>query len=136
MAMELTKKIESRAARVGVIGLGYVGLPLVIEFCRAGFQVTGFDVDKEKVRLLGEGKSYIKHIDLGAAAVVLKDHFAPTSDFALLAGMDCIIACVPTPLNKNREPDMTYVFTTTETVPRAVSSGACTLICPGLTNSR
>ncbi len=126
--MELTKKIESRAARVGVIGLGYVGLPLVIEFCRAGFQVTGFDVDNEKVSLLKEGKSYIKHIDLDAAAVVLKDHFVPTSDFRLLADMDCIIACVPTPLNKNREPDMTYVFTTTETVSKYLKKGQMVIL--------
>lgn len=121
--MELVKMIESREARIGVIGLGYVGLPLVIEFCRAGFQVTGFDVDNEKVRCLNEGKSYIKHIDLGAAASVLKDHFVPTSDFTLLTGMDCIVACVPTPLNKNREPDMTYVFTTTETVAKYLRKG-------------
>lgn len=121
--MELVKRIESRTARIGVIGLGYVGLPLVIEFCRAGFRVTGFDVDKEKVRLLGEGRSYIKHIDLNAAAQVLRDHFVPTSDFARLSDMDCVIACVPTPLNKNREPDMTYVFSTTETVAKYLRKG-------------
>ena len=126
--MELVKMIESREARIGVIGLGYVGLPLVIEFCRAGFQVTGFDVDNEKVRCLNEGKSYIKHIDLGAAASVLKDHFVPTSDFTLLTGMDCIVACVPTPLNKNREPDMTYVFTTTETVAKYLRKGQMVIL--------
>lgn len=121
--MELVKKIESKAARIGVIGLGYVGLPLVIEFCRAGFHVTGFDLDNEKVRLLKEGKSYIKHIDLGKAADALKGRFVPTSDFTTLSEMDCVIACVPTPLNKNREPDMTYVFSTTETMAKHLRKG-------------
>lgn len=126
--MELKKKIESKAARIGVIGLGYVGLPLVIEFCKAGFNVTGFDVDKEKVKLLLKGKSYIKHIDLGPAAHVLKDRFIPTTDFAKLRDMDCIIACVPTPLNKNREPDMTYVFATTETVAKYLRKGQIVIL--------
>jgi UDP-N-acetyl-D-glucosamine dehydrogenase len=126
--VELTRKIESRAARIGVIGLGYVGLPLVIEFCRAGFQVTGFDVDNGKVALLKEGKSYIKHIDLDKVADVLEGRFAPTSDFAALSEMDCVIACVPTPLNKNREPDMTYVFSTTETVAKYLRKGQLVIL--------
>ncbi|MEK6744578.1 MAG: nucleotide sugar dehydrogenase [Nitrospirota bacterium] len=120
--MELISKIESRRAAIGVIGLGYVGLPLVIEFCKAGFPVTGFDVDPDKVTLLKQGKSYIKHID---AARIAKHSasFTPTTDFSILSGMDCIVICVPTPLNKYREPDMSFVFNTTETIAKHLRKG-------------
>lgn len=114
--MTLVDKIQDKSAKIAVIGLGYVGLPLVIEFCRAGFEVTGFDVDKEKVALLKQGKSYIKHIDASMLINDFKDHFHSTSDFSQLAMMDCIIICVPTPLNKNREPDMKYVFSTVRSI--------------------
>lgn len=120
--MNLIEKIKSKNARIGIIGLGYVGLPLVIEFCKAGFHVTGFDIDNEKVELLKQGKNYIKHIDI--LQITGNDsQFNPTSDFSLLSEMGCIIICVPTPLNKNREPDMTYVFSTTETVARNLRKG-------------
>ena len=102
--------IRMKEARIGVIGLGYVGLPLVIEFCRAGFPVMGFDIDESKVVLLNQGTSYIRHIDTSALVKALEDGFRATTDFDLLGEMDCILICVPTPLNKNREPDMTYVF--------------------------
>ena len=120
--MDLFKKIQTKEAHIGVIGLGYVGLPLVIEFSKAGFPVTGFDIDEKKIASLKKGKSYIKHIDLS----LFKPHaarFTPTSDFSLLSKMDCIILCVPTPLNKNREPDMTYVFSTTRTVAQDLRKG-------------
>lgn len=113
--MELIEKIKSKDAQIGIIGLGYVGLPIVIEFCKEGFKVTGFDIDSEKIELLKQGKSYIKHI----SSLLLTSHcrlFTPTTDFSRLSNMDCIIICVPTPLNKNREPDMTYVFDTTKTI--------------------
>jgi len=120
--MDLLQKINSKNAKIGIVGLGYVGLPLVIEFCKAGFTVTGFDIDDKKVELLKKGKSYIRHIDISR----LTDNasrFSPTSDFSKLADMDCIIICVPTPLNKNREPDMTYIFSTTENVARNLRKG-------------
>src|SRR3990170_2896459 len=120
--MALIEKISSREARVGVIGLGYVGLPLVIEFCGAGFQVTGFDVDEQKVEQLNQGKSYIKHID-AARIHQCGPRFSAVSDFSSLAAMDCIIICVPTPLNKYREPDLTYVLNTTRTVARYLTRG-------------
>ncbi|MEJ2697177.1 MAG: nucleotide sugar dehydrogenase [Candidatus Sulfobium sp.] len=115
--MDLLAKIRSKEAKVGVIGLGYVGLPLVIEFCKAGFHVTGFDIDEEKVESLKQGKSYIGHI----GSALLAPHaslFTPTNDFSLLSDTDCIVICVPTPLNRNREPDMTYVLETTKSVAR------------------
>ncbi|MEW6586172.1 MAG: nucleotide sugar dehydrogenase [Nitrospirota bacterium] len=120
--MELIRRIRSRDAKIAIVGLGYVGLPLVIEFCKRGFPVTGFDVDQGKVDLLKQGKSYIKHISLSH----LRSHllrFTPTSDFSQLSAMDCVILCVPTPLDKNREPDMTYVFTTTRTVAQHLRKG-------------
>jgi UDP-N-acetyl-D-glucosamine dehydrogenase len=120
--MYLISKIESREAKVGVIGLGYVGLPLVIEFCKKGFYVAGFDIDAEKVKLLKQGKSYIKHIDLSLLAPH-DSRFTPTDDFSRLSEMDCVIICVPTPLNKNREPDMTYVFQTTKTIAQYLRKG-------------
>ena len=121
--MTLIDKINSRSAKIGVIGLGYVGLPLVIEFCRAGFGVCGFDVDETKVNLLNAGKSYIRHIDLSAVANELKGRFIATSDFAKLATVDCIIICVPTPLNKNREPDMRFVFKTAQNIAKYLRKG-------------
>jgi UDP-N-acetyl-D-glucosamine dehydrogenase len=133
--MNLVTKINSKSAHIAVIGLGYVGLPLVIEFCRAGFNVTGFDIDEQKIALLRQRKSYIRHIDAATLAPFLPplprrerdgvrvkgesaapSRFTPTSDFSRLAAMDCILICVPTPLNKNREPDMRYVFDTTRTI--------------------
>jgi len=114
--MSLITRIKNKKANIAVIGLGYVGLPLVIEFCRAGFNVTGFDVDSEKVSMLKKGKSYIKHIDPSILVNDFKEYFQPTNDFSLLKKMDCMIVCVPTPLTKNREPDMQYVFNTTRTI--------------------
>src|SRR5512135_2450973 len=127
--MNLAEKITYKKAQIGIIGLGYVGLPLVIEFCKAGFNVTGFDIDANKVTLLKKGESYIKHIDRSRIAPLVHPlpkgpaPFSPTSDFARLADMDCILVCVPTPLNKNREPDMTYVFNTTREIARNLRKG-------------
>jgi len=120
--MTLLQKINAKKARIGVIGLGYVGLPLVIEFCKSGFNVTGFDVDSKKVELLKKGRSYIKHIASSNLALCAK-LFAPTTDFSRLSEQDCIIICVPTPLSRNREPDMSYVFNTTAMVARYLKKG-------------
>ncbi|MCK9274569.1 MAG: nucleotide sugar dehydrogenase [Syntrophales bacterium] len=116
----LIEKITARSARVGVIGLGYVGLPLVIAFVKAGFSVTGFDIDEAKVAALNEGKSYIRHIDIAPLMNLGDRVFAATSDFSKISDVDCILICVPTPLNKNREPDMRFVFATAESIVRYV----------------
>lgn len=134
--MSLIEKIIAREANIGVIGLGYVGLPLVIEFCKADFPVTGFDIDPVKVEKLQQGKSYIKHIDLSSILPgnapefstqtpgrKAKISFAATSDFTLLKHMDCIVICVPTPLNKHREPDMSFVFNTARSIARHLRKG-------------
>ena len=120
--MNILNKIRNNTAEVGIIGLGYVGLPLVIEFCRAGFNVTGFDVDPRKIELLKKGRSYIKHIP-ASHLTAHASRFTPTTDFSRLSEMDCIIVCVPTPLNKNREPDMSYVFNTGRTIVQHLRKG-------------
>lgn len=120
--MKLKEKIEKKKAKIGVIGLGYVGLPLVIEFSKKGFQVVGFDIDENKVKKLRAGKSYIKHISEDSIKEISKS-FQPTTDFSKIKEVDCIIICVPTPLNKYREPDMTYVFNTAKEVSKNLKKG-------------
>ncbi len=120
--MDLVEKIRSKTAHVGVIGLGYVGLPLLIEFCKAGFPVTGFDVDAKKVESLNQGRSYMKHID-GSRIAQCGHPFPATTDFSSLSAMECIVVCVPTPLDRNREPDMSFVFNTMEVISRYLTKG-------------
>ncbi|MFP4107107.1 MAG: nucleotide sugar dehydrogenase [Phycisphaerae bacterium] len=117
MASKLLDKINSGDAIVGVVGLGYVGLPLVREFTRGGAKVIGFDVDPEKIELLMAGKSYIKHIATETVQEMVDGgNFEATTDFDRLSEPDCILICVPTPLTKMHEPDMTYVVATAESV--------------------
>lgn len=122
--MDLVKKIALKQAVVGVIGLGYVGLPLSIEFARAGFRVIGFDISQEKAALLSNGRSYISYIPSARIReVVSKGALLPTTDFSRLRDVDCIVVCVPTPLNKNREPDLTYVFETARSIATYLRKG-------------
>ncbi|MEW6327784.1 MAG: nucleotide sugar dehydrogenase [Thermodesulfobacteriota bacterium] len=115
--MTLLNRIKKRQAQVGIIGLGYVGLPLVLEFVRAGFPVTGFDIDATKTRAIEAGKSYIRHIPGSRIKEALSTgRLGCTTDFSRLKEMDCILICVPTPLNKYREPDLSYVFSTTQSI--------------------
>lgn len=118
----LIDKIKSRDAKIALIGLGYVGLPLVIEFCKAGFKVIGLDIDEEKIKVLKEGKSYIKHINSDKIKEILP-RFEPSTDFSKLTEADCILICVPTPLNRHREPDMSYVFNTSKTIAQYLRKG-------------
>jgi UDP-N-acetyl-D-glucosamine dehydrogenase len=122
--MDLGNKIKDKTAAVGVIGLGYVGLPLVMAFEKAGFRVVGFDLDEKKVAQLNVGKSYIKHISSDRTKA-LREHkrFRATTNFSLLRDVDCIIICVPTPLNKQREPNLSYVFNTTRTISQYLRKG-------------
>ena len=109
------QKIKEKEAHIGIIGLGYVGLPLAIEFCKAGFSVTGLDIDQEKIDLLAQGKSYIKHIpDKSINYLSQEGKFKGGTDHSLISHLDCILICVPTPLNKNREPDMSYIILTAQ----------------------
>lgn len=120
----LNALFASARARVGIVGLGYVGLPLVLSLADKGFTVAGFDVDQERVAQLNNGNSPIKHID-GAhiAQIRQNEQFEATNDFSRLADMDAILICVPTPLTKQREPDLTYVVETTRAIARQLRRG-------------
>ena len=108
--MNFKTKIENREAQIGVIGLGYVGLPLAMEFVRAGFQVTGIDVDQEKVKKLNRGENYIQDVeDVSVANAVAINQLSATSDFSVIQNLDAISICVPTPLNKQKNPDISHI---------------------------
>src|SRR5512135_2671613 len=112
----LRARIEARTARVGVIGLGYVGLPLALLFSEEKFPVTGFDVDAKKVSTLSEGGSYIYRIPPTDIEAARKRGFTATADYAHLAEMDAVVICVPTPLNEMHEPDLSYITATAEAI--------------------
>jgi UDP-N-acetyl-D-glucosamine dehydrogenase len=115
----LIRKIKGRTARVGVIGLGYVGLPLAVEFAQAGFRVTGVDVDARRVKTLRAGRNYIPDISSKLlAGLVRKGLFRATGNPAALGELDAVIICVPTPLRKSREPDISYIVSATEALAR------------------
>jgi len=128
-ASKLLKKIEAKEARVGVIGLGYVGLPLVKTFLQKGFRVTGFDIDQKKVDMLNRGRSYIRHI----SAAELKDFlgrkkFKASSDFRGLRDVDAILICVPTPLDGHGSPDLSCVLNSTITVAENLRKGQLVIL--------
>ncbi len=137
--LELGDRIDRREARIGVIGLGYVGLPLVVEFARAGFRVTGFDLDGEKVRSLMAGRSYIEDVpDADVEKFRASGHLVATCDFNELSRMDVINVCVPTPLTKTKDPDMSFVVRAVEEIQRRLRSGQLVILgsttYPGTTN--
>lgn len=114
---KLLQKFKDHKATIGVVGLGYVGLPLVKALTQKGFKSIGFDVDEDKVYALKAGKSYIRHIPSNDIQdIVSSGLFRATKDFALIGEADAVLICVPTPLNKYREPDMSYVISTTESI--------------------
>jgi UDP-N-acetyl-D-glucosamine dehydrogenase len=113
MKEQLIKKIKSKKAVIGIVGLGYVGLPLMLRFAEAGFLVLGFDIDKAKVEMLNRGESYIKHIGSGRVAAARKTgNFEATADFVRATEADALIICVPTPLGDHQEPDLSFVVNT------------------------
>jgi len=124
LAQELKTKLENRTATIAVVGLGYVGLPLARAMHDAGFQVLGFDLDDEKIELLRSGTPYLHHLgkdlvpDLAAS-----DRFEATSDEAELGKADAVILCVPTPLGKHNDPDMSYIVESTRMVSRTLHEG-------------
>ena len=123
-AKKLLQKIESKQARVGVLGLGYVGLPLAVEFARAGFRVTGLDLDRARVAKLERGESYIPDVDAAQIrSLQKKGLLRATTNFDALKETEVQIICVPTPLRKSREPDMSYILHAAEEVGRRLVKG-------------
>lgn len=122
----LRELIDNREARIGIIGLGYVGLPIVIRFCEEGFRVTGFDVDTEKIKSLRKGRSYIETVPSERIAPFVRkgsSTLEATTDMGLLSKMDVIIICVPTPLSDKREPDLSFVEGTAVEVAKCLRRG-------------
>jgi UDP-N-acetyl-D-glucosamine dehydrogenase len=120
----LVDKIAAKSAVVGVIGQGYVGLPLALVFWEAGFRVLGFDVDAKKIAALSKGESYIKHVGPErVAAAIRSGGFSATSDFDRLKDCDAILICVPTPLGRHREPDNSYIHATARDIASRLRRG-------------
>ncbi|NNL84183.1 MAG: nucleotide sugar dehydrogenase [Myxococcales bacterium] len=126
---ELGERIDSRDAVIGVVGLGYVGLPLVIAFAEAGFRVLGFDLDPEKVAQLNEGRSYIEDVPDEAIASARKaGRLEASTSFQGLAGADVINVCVPTPLTKTRDPDVSFIVSAVEEIRKRMHSGQLVIL--------
>jgi len=121
---KLINKFESREGLIGIVGMGYVGLPLVLRYVEQGFKVVGFDVDNTKIEALNRGDSYIKHIKgERIQRAVESGKFSATADFSQAAGVDCLLICVPTPLTKHREPDLSYVQSTIKSMLSYLRAG-------------
>jgi len=120
---DLKNKIETRQARIGIVGMGYVGLPLALLFSDERFRVTGFDIERRKVETLNSGGSYIVRILPAAIRQAQKSGFCATSDYSEVANMDAVIICVPTPLNEYHEPDLSYVTGTVESIAPYLHDG-------------
>lgn len=121
---QLLSKIEDRTARIAVVGVGYVGLPLAVEFARAGFQVTAVDVDLQKIEQLNSGTSYIPDVPSETLAPLVKEGcLSGSSDYEVLASADAISICVPTPLGKSRDPDISYIVAASEGIGRHARPG-------------
>src|SRR3984957_7024310 len=120
---ELKRRMETREARIGIVGMGYVGLPLALLFSNEGFRVTGFDIEPTKVATLNSGGSYIVRILPEQIQQAQKSGFCATANYADVAEMDAVIICVPTPLNEYHEPDLSYVTGTVESIAPYVKEG-------------
>jgi UDP-N-acetyl-D-glucosamine dehydrogenase len=121
-------KIKQREARVGIIGLGYVGLPLALLFTEQKFPVTGFDIDRRKIDTLAKGESYIYRITAQEIQAAKAQRFSATSDYAQIEEMDAIIICVPTPLNQYHEPDLSYITDTTHAIAPHLQPGQLVIL--------
>src|SRR5579871_3015905 len=124
----LATKLDNRTARIGVIGLGYVGLPLVLLFSEQDFRITGFDIDDKKIDVLSKGGSYIVRIPETEIQGAKRKGFNATSDYSRIADMDAIIICVPTPLNDHHEPDLSFIAATAESIAPHLRSGQVVIL--------
>ena len=125
----LEEKIRSRTARVGIVGLGYVGLPLAVEFANAGFSVTGIDLSEQKTRSVNTGQSYIGDISTPALAKLVEaGKLRATADFSVISELDTINICVPTPLRKTKDPDMSYIVSACEEIAKYIHPGTLIIL--------
>src|SRR5579875_320714 len=125
----LKEKIETKAARVGIVGLGYVGLPLAVEFAKAGFTVTGIDVQDTKVASLNRGESHVQDVPSAEVAdLVARKRFHATTDFSVLRELDTINICVPTPLRKTKDPDMSFIVSAVEEIAKFFHPGLLVIL--------
>src|SRR6185295_5398453 len=128
IAGNLLKKIERREARVGIVGLGYVGLPLAVELAKVGFTVTGIDLDDRKIRAINSGQSYIPDVPTKDVETLTRSgKLSATTDFSIVKTLDTINICVPTPLRKTKDPDMSYIVSAVESIAAHLHPGL--LIC-------
>jgi UDP-N-acetyl-D-glucosamine dehydrogenase len=126
---ELSERIEAREARIGVIGLGYVGLPLAVEFVEAGFSVVGFEIDDKKVESLTAGATYIEDVPSERVAAAVKSgRLSATTDFGEIAGCDVLNVCVPTPLTKTKDPDVSHLARAVEEIRKRIRSGQLVIV--------
>src|SRR5580698_9455886 len=128
-AMALEEKIRNRTARVGIIGLGYVGLPLAMEFAKAGFSVTGIDIQESKVSLLNRGESYVQDVSGDTLKKwVSGGKFRATSDFSVILDLDTINIAVPTPLRKTKDPDMSFIVSACQEIAKYIGPGKLVIL--------
>jgi len=129
MQQTLEEKIRNRKAKVGIVGLGYVGLPLAVEFAKAGFDVIGIDIDESKVAKVNAGESYIADIPQGAfGPLVRSGKLRATTDFGVVAQLDTVNICVPTPLRKTKDPDMSYIVSSCQQIARYFHKGMLVIL--------
>src|SRR3954449_12359434 len=125
----LAEKIRSRRARVGIVGLGYVGLPLAVEFAKAGFTVTGIDISEDKARRVNAGDSYIGDIPSSVLAPLVKSgKLRATTDFSAVLELDTINICVPTPLRKTKDPDMSFIVSACQEIAKHFHAGTLVIL--------
>src|SRR5579875_2711000 len=126
---DLQQKIRSKTARVGVVGLGYVGLPLAVEFANAGFEVIGIDVQQSKVDLINRGESYVKDVDNATILPLIESgKLRATTDFSVIRDLDTVDICVPTPLRKTKDPDMSYVVAARDAIAEHLHPGLLVML--------
>lgn len=121
--MNICDRLRTKKSSIGIVGLGYVGLPLALRYSAEGYSVIGFDIDEKKVSYIKEGRSYIEHIPSSLVDEASKKNFTATSDFKKISEVDAIILCVPTPLNKYREPDLSFVVNTVDSIAPYLRKG-------------
>ena len=124
MKQNLLQKIQDKSIVAGVVGLGYVGLPLAVEKAKAGFRTIGFDVQKDKVDMVNAGHNYIGDVvDSDLAALVADGRLSATTDFSFIEGVDFVAICVPTPLDAHQQPDISYVESSARSIAKYLHKG-------------